>query len=512
MELQRLVRDLRLGSEVAEQDDQLARYFVENAAYYDVVDDEVDLILGPKGSGKSAISRRLVDPQAYIPQLEDVDIVPAFNLQGSSLFRRLASEVKTVNEGTMRTAWTIYILGLIGNHLVDRYDNGYVRDIADKLDELGLRSDEGLPKSMWSSVISTIRNLRSSKVEASLTVTDTGMPIGTAAVTMDRSDAIRTEVVDWEALLQLEIEALDFLGRRCWVVFDRLDEAFPHDRELEATTLRALLHTHRDVCSYSNRLKTKLFLRTDLLDRVTADVAFVNATHLRTHRIVWNVPSIIDFVAKRLVGSQDVAAKLGITTESIATSTGRQAAFDQLVPPGISDKATFDGPQWLIHYTSDASNSPNPRNILTLLRQARSQQLQICERDHPTVEQVGSVLSKQAIRTGQRLMSRIRVEDTLYAEFNELRDWFDAIRGRPFTYTPEQFAQTFGYATADDLEVIIDDLKYAGFFSQAPNGQLTVPLLYRSGLNLQQRADPRTPSQTPRKRPPHRGRGRENRN
>lgn len=485
MELQQLVRGLRLGSDVAEQDPQLARYFVENAAYYDIVDDEVDIVLGPKGSGKSAISRRLVDPSSGIIQLADVDIIPAFNLTGSSLFRRLSSEIGTVAEGTMRTAWTIYILGLIGNHLVDNYDNGYVRDVAAKLDELGLRSTEGRPRSIWSSVITTIRGLRSSRVEASLTVTDSGLPIGTASVDLER-DENRGEVVDWEALLLLEIEALDFLGRRCWLVFDRLDEAFPHDRELESTALRALLHTHRDVCSYSPRLKTKLFLRTDLLDRVTADVGFVNATHLRTHRIVWNVPSIVDFVAKRLVGSPAVAQRVGVSATSIETHEGRMEAFHQLVPDNIS--GNFDAPQWLIRYTSDASNAANPRNILTLLREARSQQLQICEREHPTLEDVGSILSKPAIRNGQRALSRIRVEDTLFAEYIELKPWFEAMAGRPYTYTPEQFAQTFQSNTPEDLAYIIDSFKYIGFFTQSPNGQLTVPLLYRSGLRMQERA------------------------
>ena len=213
MELQPLVRNLRLGSDVAEQDTHLTRYFVRNTTYYELIDDEVDVILGPKGSGKSAISRMLVSPDMPHPsQLANVDIVPAFNLQGSSIFRRLAGEIGTASEGTMRTAWTVYILALIGNHIVDTYQNGYVDDLERRLDELGLRYIENRPKSVWATVIATIKNIKPSKVETSLTVSAPGLASGTATAEF-APGGDKAEPVDWEALLTLEIEALESLGR-----------------------------------------------------------------------------------------------------------------------------------------------------------------------------------------------------------------------------------------------------------------------------------------------------------
>ena len=487
MDLLPLVRGLKLGSDVAEQDSQLSKYFVRTATYLDLIDDEIDVILGPKGSGKSALSRALVDTSSPKPgELDDVEIVAAFNLQGSSIFRRLSTEVQQADEGTMRTAWTVYILALIGNHIVDNLEwNGYVSDVFDRLNDLGLRYDGDRPKSVWSSVITFIRRIRLSKVETSLTASTPGLS-GTASAQfeVDGKDAV---AVDWESLLELEVEALTSHGRRCWVVFDRLDEAFPHNRELEKAALRGLLHTHRDICSYGSTVKSKLFLRTDLMDRITADQGFVNATHLRMHHIVWDRPSIVNFVARRLLGSSEAATRFGIDEQSLRTERGRDEAFETLLPKDMG--GNFEMLRWLTTYTTDASREPNPRNILTLLREARTKQLEMCQRESLSFEGAGSILTRYAIRGGFRELSRKRCQDTLFAEFEELRPWLDAMSGRPFTYTPAQFASTMGYQDVSELIVIIEELKYAGVFVQAPSGQLTVPLLYRNGLNLQDRGD-----------------------
>ena len=48
--------DLDLGSDVAEHEKDLAKYFIRTRSYYDVLEGKKRLIVGPKGSGKSAIT------------------------------------------------------------------------------------------------------------------------------------------------------------------------------------------------------------------------------------------------------------------------------------------------------------------------------------------------------------------------------------------------------------------------------------------------------------------------
>src|SRR5690242_10734213 len=116
-----LLRALTFGGDVAEFDEHLSTYFVETSSFVDIVNDNADLILGEKGSGKSAIFRHLADPQADIPELNDVDIVPAFNIQGSVIFRRLSSNAALLPEEAYRFIWFTFIVGLIGNHILFNY-------------------------------------------------------------------------------------------------------------------------------------------------------------------------------------------------------------------------------------------------------------------------------------------------------------------------------------------------------------------------------------------------------
>ncbi len=45
----------------------------------------------------------------------------------------------------------------------------------------------------------------------------------------------------------------------------------------------------------------KIFLRSDMLTRMTADGAFTNATHLRRVEIVWTFNSMRDMITRRLI-------------------------------------------------------------------------------------------------------------------------------------------------------------------------------------------------------------------
>jgi hypothetical protein len=498
MELLTLLRPLKLGSDVAEQDSQLDVYFVPNTAFNLFVDDEADIILGSKGAGKSAICRQILQSANSINELDTVDVIAAFNINGSVIFRRLASEMPSIDEGAMRTAWTVYILALIGNHIIDTYpDGGYSSDVSARLLALGLRFDTDRPKSVWSMVMNTLRRMAPTRLEASLTANAIGQS-ATGKMTFDIKEGSST--VDWESLLELLIDTMNHHGRKVWLMFDRLDEAFPHDRELEQIALRALLQTHRDICSYGSTIKTKLFLRTDLLDRITQGGGFVNATHLRMHRISWDHESIVDFVARRVLGSPDVSAHLNIASSDLENVKDRWRAFHSIVPAELGGSPD-DSAAWLITYTSDASGQANPRNILTLLREARAAQMAICDREHLDFLDGSSLLSKRAIRSGQKAVGRIRLEDTLYAEFNALKPWIEALRGRPFRYRPLQFALTMGFSDPAELQEIISDLKYCGFFRQSPNGELSVPLLYRGALGMTEQTGQRTTKAPSSRRP-----------
>lgn len=55
MERTDVLKELQLGSGIAEYDDNLIDYFIDTVYVNDFINNKYDIILGEKGSGKSAM-------------------------------------------------------------------------------------------------------------------------------------------------------------------------------------------------------------------------------------------------------------------------------------------------------------------------------------------------------------------------------------------------------------------------------------------------------------------------
>src|ERR1019366_6409167 len=99
-----VLKAIRLGSSVAEFDEYLDDYFVETDTFTRLVSDRTDTISGDKGTGKTALFRILRKRYTTIDSLGTVEVVPAFNIEGTPVFQRL-SEGDPLEEGQYQTLW-----------------------------------------------------------------------------------------------------------------------------------------------------------------------------------------------------------------------------------------------------------------------------------------------------------------------------------------------------------------------------------------------------------------------
>ncbi|MDM8794956.1 hypothetical protein, partial [Klebsiella pneumoniae] len=91
---------LRLGQSVAEFDDSLEKYFIENQAYHSLINDRADFIAGDKGTGKTAVYRILQKRYSITPELKNVEVIAGFNPIGNPVFQRLVQQdVNVLTEG-----------------------------------------------------------------------------------------------------------------------------------------------------------------------------------------------------------------------------------------------------------------------------------------------------------------------------------------------------------------------------------------------------------------------------
>ncbi len=161
------------------------------------------------------------------------------------------------------------------------------------------------------------------------------------------------------------------------------------------------------------------------------------------------------------------------------------APWGRAVPP-FTTRDGYRTHRWInsCHSANDrARQPPGPRD------QFRCQRV--------TLSEEGDTLFERAtLREALPDVSRVRLEQTLYAEYPTLRQWLERLDREKTEQTPETLADIWDVPEAEALR-IATELHEIGFFERrgpkaAPN--FWVPFLYRPALHLVQgSADPDLP-------------------
>lgn len=480
MDGKELAQMISLGASVAEFDQDLEKYFVETDTFATVIADGGDIISGDKGTGKTAIYRILKKSYRSYAQLDNVEIVDAFNPQGDPVFQRLAYG-PYLTEDQYRTFWKAYLLSLVGNWIMDVYDASYndeMKELKNTLDYLGLSATDVSPETIFGNLHSLVTRLTNPKsVEVGMTVTETGMPIVTPKIELG-PDRERGELIyngDFLAVLDKAIRSTEL---KVWVLFDRLDEAFSGHQDIEIPALRALLRTYLDLTNLEN-IKLKLFLRKDLFRRITKG-GFVNLTHINARKIdiVWDDEDLIDMVVRRVLQNEKLK-------ELIGAGDSNEKIFSTLLPEQIDvgDRKP-DTKTWIMGRIRDGNNNRPPRNMIDLLNKARDSQVRREQRDTRDVDpELGPIIEAEAVKRALTQLSEQRVQDTLLAEAADLSEIIQQFRDGKSEHNSESLKETIG--AVENYSQIIQALVDIGFLEEFGQNH-KIPMLYRDGLRIKQ--------------------------
>src|SRR5438128_1812460 len=94
METVDILRSLNFGERVAEEEGALENYFVETNQWAKIAQGQVDIIYGPKGSGKSALYYLLLKKQAELKR-RGIELIAGENPRGETAFRALVADPPT---------------------------------------------------------------------------------------------------------------------------------------------------------------------------------------------------------------------------------------------------------------------------------------------------------------------------------------------------------------------------------------------------------------------------------
>lgn len=473
---------MELGKSVAEQDDELDRYFIETEAFRALIEGRADVIAGDKGTGKSAIYRMLQQNYREYPEIADLEVISAFNPTGSPVFQRLAAG-EVYSEAVYRTIWKSYFLSLVGNWLIDIFGSSYsseVRRLASILEALGLEDQKVDPRGMFSFISDFFRKISNPKMaEVEFSITETGMPIVKPSVSFDGKIEGQDAVYCDDFLQALE-DALASCEIRIWLLIDRLDEAFVGFPDVETPALRALLRAYLDFGGFK-ALKLKLFLRRDLFRRVTAG-GFVNLSHVNAMRvdIEWNDDDLVAMLEKRLANS---GAFLGVIGWD---SSAGQSLFSRIFPDQIDvgDRKP-SARNWIMTRIQDGKGIRPPRNLLDLAIKARENQIRREQRKtRGPIDCRTPLIEADSVRDGQKQLSQIRVDDTLLAEAGPLAAHISKFKDGKSEHSLETALDVLGVAE-EDGKIIVAALVEMGFLEELKE-TYKIPMLFREGLNITQ--------------------------
>jgi len=502
-EAAKIIRNLNLGSSVAEHDTLLEAARIETSAFSDLLNDSVDLIPGTKGSGKSALFRIFVDflPEKLL-QLRKVVIAHGVQKYGDNIFQAYKEQFDQLNEDDFVNFWCIYLISLAREQFVKgELYKSYLQDVSSEVQlfrEACVRSkipEISAKKSLRDILAWSLNVLRIWNPKLRYKIPETS---GGGEVELDLfgkpDDSQKGRSSDQVILPQYMFEIKDTLEDilsktrlSLWLMIDRLDEIFLRRSDLELRALRGLLRATR--LFTTPLIRVKIFLRDDMLEQIVSyGNGFTALTHITARQadtLRWSEEQILNFLIKRLFADESLCKYLDIDkTRLDASQDYREECFYKVFPPkvhsGPNQSATL---RWMYHHTMDGNGAVTPRDILDLVTKAKQGQTDLFQQ---TLEaESPHLISSDMIQYGLQELSKRKRDTYLKAEFPHLWGHIEKFHGGKTEYAGSAIRSLLG----QDWEQICKDLVSIGVIKKKTvKGRVsyTFPYVYRHGLNLAQ--------------------------
>jgi len=490
MNKQEVLTHTTFGHRIAEEEaDDLVSYFVETDQWRKLMSGKVDVVYGPKGSGKSALYSLLRKRRDELRE-RNIISVSGEEVRGTPVFEDLVAD-PPASEEQFRGLWKVYFLSLIGTAFrLVRFDNEQSSKLVSALEDVGLISSEWSLKRSLRAALDYVRRVESLSGGVKINPV-TGQPEGIESKVTLREPGNEREkrgYISADTLLETADKALGIEGKRFWIVLDRLDVSFADSPDLEGNALRALFRVYRDMAGLEN-ISVKIFLRDDIWARITS-TGFREASHItKSITITWDARSLLHLVIRRALHNEAVREFYDVDPATVLASAEEQEKlfyriFPKQVDLGERKSTTFD---WMLTRTADGTGKTAPRELIHLLSAARDEQLKLLERGEAEPEGE-SLFDRNALKSALPEVSKVRYEQTLCAEHPIQKPYLDKLEREKTQQTPATLAKIWRVSETEALSRA-EKLTEVGFFQRRGSKEqplFWVPFLYRDALNLVQ--------------------------
>jgi hypothetical protein len=490
-EKRQILQSTTFGKPTAEEEGaDLAAYFVETDQWQQILAGEVDVIYGPKGSGKSAIYSLLLSKTSELFD-RGIVIVAAENPRGAVAFRDLVAN-PPADEAEFRNLWKLFFLVLVAHTLRDYgIASPSLRNVIQPLEEARLLPRNVSLRGLLQTAFTYVRRIMRGQPIALETTVNlnpvNSMPSGlTGRICFVEPSSIE-ESLGWvsvESLLELANTALEETKFNVWLVLDRLDVAFAESAELERNALRALFRVYLDLRKF-NAISLKIFLRSDIWMSILHS-GFREASHISSQiTISWDEASLLNLVIRRAIHNTALRKFYSVDVDETLADRSRQVAmFYRIFPRKVSTEPlrTFE---WMLHNTCDGTRRNSPRELIHMLSAARQLQLRRFEVGQAPPE--GDTLFDASSLVGALPeVSRVRFERTLCAEYPHLRERMQQLENEKSQHNPDSLANVWHLSVKDatDIAYQLVDIGFFQFVGTRRLPRFLLPPLYQRALKI----------------------------
>lgn len=481
------LKSITFGERIAEDETQsLEKYFVKTQHWDRVFNWDVDIIYWTKGSGKSAIYSSL---QKKDGELFDKKILltAAENPRWWTVFEWLSVDPPTT-EIEFTRIWKLYFIVITFTQLREWWINWKRYDELESI----LQESHLIPtSSRLQSILSACRGYIKSlmhveSIQWGIELNEvTWLPSG-ASLKISFHEPSKTEfaagIKSIDYLYELLNSILSDLSITLWIAIDRLDVAFTEHEDLEKNALKALFKVYRDLSPYDS-IKIKIFLRDDIWKRITNEW-FREASHItKTLTINWSKEWVLNLIVSRIVNNDELLEIYNIKKEVVMSNYHLQEELFYKLFPQQVDAWTkkSDTLEWIINHTKDWNEIIAPREVIHLLNEAKEEQLRKFQIWKPELEE-DNIISRSALKAALDTVSKVRLEQTIYAEYPTLKPYIQKLDKQKTEQTLISLRGIWGLEEKE-TEDIIKRLIEIWFFKDKWT-TYWVPHIYRNWLNM----------------------------
>ena len=507
VDIQQVLSKLNFGRVDGETDNRFEQCFIGTEMLRQVLLPQHSLVVGNKGSGKSAMCRLLVDDlqkvKPLLPkQYEEIICVPAYGLQSEEEIPTI--ELRELNPQTVdefRYYWLSYLglkvaSTLLRNKkmeaLILKSTNENVKNAHSTLKHLlvdvGLTEQKGIVAQLLHKY-HKLKQSRSSKSQVK---------------SYDQHIAANFKQRTGVSIIAM-LEAIDTILRETkslvWIMLDKLDLLYVDDINKLRASITGLVQL---LVQYGNQFKNihfKIFLRNDIYRQLH----IVNKSHLISYTtdMKWRGPLLLKLLTARAVVDPQVQAycqemlgePVDVTSVILGSDEYVLRVFYTIFEPtinqqGSEDQSALSTHQWILKRLVDGMGNSFPRELIHLGNRAVEKQ-----REYDRIEGKHNstrLISMKALKEAFQSISQYRCDTYLYSEFPHLAKHFDVFRGSDSAmFHREELYMLFEPLSPKGDEAVRAVFDVGLLMPLGSNvdssRKFKVPLLYRPGLGITER-------------------------